>query len=87
MDMSSAAQLFESAPARFAHLLSDVEQFGGGDSGDRPSVFERLAAVLGQELAEKIVEALSEEALDRLDMGLSAAFAEHLATTLAKDAR
>ena len=76
---SAAAQLVEIAAARSGRLLADVEQFDGDGRDDRPSVFERLAAVLGQDFAERIVTALSAEALDRLDDALTPAFAEHLA--------
>ena len=50
-----------------------------------PSVFDRLAAALGRDFAERIVTALSAEALDRLDSALTPAFAEHLAGVLAKE--
>jgi hypothetical protein len=84
--MSSAtARLVEIAPARSARLLADLEQFDGRGGDDRPSVFDRLAAALGQELAERIVRALSAEALDRLDAALSPAFAERLAAALANE--
>lgn len=84
--MSSAATwLVELAPARSARLLADVEQFDGDGRDDRSSVFDRLAAALGEEFAERIVKALSAEALDRLDSALTPAFAEHLAAALAKE--
>jgi hypothetical protein len=84
--MSSAAPwLVEVAPARSARLLADVEQFDGDGRDDRRSVFDRLTAALGEDLAERIVEALSTEALDRLDCALTPTFAEHLAATLAKE--
>ena len=76
---SAAAHLVEIAPARSARLLADVGQFDGGGRDDRSSVFERLAVVLGQDFAERIVTALSAEALDRLDGALTPAFSEHLA--------
>jgi hypothetical protein len=82
---SAAARLIEIAPARSARLLADVEQFDGDGHDGRPSVFDRLAATLGEALAEKIVSALSAEASDRLDAGLTPAFAEHLAATRAKE--
>jgi hypothetical protein len=84
--MSSATvRLVEIAPARSAHLLADLVQFDGRGGDDRPSVFDRLAAALGQELAERILRALSVEALDRLDAALTPAFAQRLAAALAKE--
>ena len=56
---------------------------GGRD--DRPSVSDRLAVALGEDLAEGIVKALSAEALVRLDSALTPAFADHLASVLAKE--
>jgi hypothetical protein len=82
---SSAVWLVEIAPARSARLLADVAQFDQSGGGGRPSVLDRLAVALGQDLAERIVEALSDEAVDTLDVGLSAAFADHLAAALAKE--
>ena len=82
---SAAARFVESAPARSARLLADVDQIGGGGRDDRPSVVDRLAAALGRDLAEAIVTALSADALDRLDAALTPAFAEHLARVLAKE--
>jgi len=82
---SAAARLVEVSPARSARLLADVEQFNGGGRGDRPSVYDRLAAALGEDFAERIVKALSAEALDRLDSALTPAFADHLAAVLGKE--
>lgn len=83
---SAAARLFEIAPTRSARLLADVEEaFDGGGRDDRPPVFDRLASALGRDFAERIVTALSAEALDRLDAALTPAFAEHLAAALAKE--
>ena len=82
---SAAAWLVEVAPARSARLLADVEQFDGDGGDGRPSVVERLAAALGEALAEKIVSALTAEASGRLDAALTPAFAEHLADALAKE--
>ena len=85
-DMSSAAAwLVEVAPAGSARLLADVKQFDDRGRDDRPSVFDRLAAALGEALAEKIVSALSTEDLDRLDSALTPAFADHLAAVFAKE--
>ena len=81
----ASAWLAEVAPARSARLLADVEQFDGDGRDDRRSVFERLTAALGEDFAERIVNALSAEALDRLDSALTPAFAEHLATLLANE--
>jgi hypothetical protein len=84
--MSAATvRLVEAASARSARLLADLEQFDGRGGDDRLSVFDRLAAALGQERADKIIRALSAEALDRLDAALSSAFAERLAAALAKE--
>jgi hypothetical protein len=84
--MSAATvRLVEKAPARSARLLADLQQFDGRGGDDRPSVFDRLAAALGQELAERIIRALSAEARDRLDAALTPAFAERLAAALAKE--
>jgi hypothetical protein len=82
---SAAAWLVEVAPARSARLRADVGQFDGGGRDGRSSVFDRLAAALGEDFAERIVKALSAEALDRLDTALTPAFAEHLAAALAKE--
>jgi hypothetical protein len=82
---SAAAWLVEVSPARSARLLADVEQFDGGGRDDRASVYDRLAVALGEDFAERIVKALSAEALDRLDSALTPAFAEHLAAVLAKE--
>ena len=82
----AAAWLVEIAPTHSTRLLPDVEEaFDGGGRDDRPSVFERLEAALGRDFAERIVGALSAEALDRLDAALTPAFAEHLAGVLAKE--
>jgi hypothetical protein len=82
---STAARLVEIAPTHSARLLADVGQFDGRGRGDRPSVFDRLSAALGRDFAERIVTALSAEALDRLDAALTPAFADHLAAALAKE--
>ena len=84
--MSSVdARLVEIAPTRSARLLADVRQFDGGGRDDRPPVFDRLSAALGRDFAERIVTALSAEALDRLDAALTPAFAEHVAAALAEE--
>ena len=85
MSMSSAPPLFEIAPTRAARLLSDMKQFDGSDRDERPPVFDRLAAALGHDFAERIVVALSADALDRLDSALNPAFAERLRAVLAKE--
>lgn len=84
--MSSVdARLVEIARTRSARLLADVGQFDGGGRDDRPPVFDRLSAALGRDFAERIVTALSAEALDRLDAALTPAFAEHVAAALAEE--
>ena len=82
--MSSAAWL-EVPPAVSTRLLFDLNQFDGGGRDGRPSVFDRLADALGEDFAEKIVKALSADALDRLDAALTPAFAQHLADVQAKE--
>jgi hypothetical protein len=82
MGMSTVARLVTITPACSARVLADLEAFDGG-GGDRSSVRDRLAAALGADLAEKIVTVLSAEAIDRLDAGLTPAFANHLAGALA----
>ena len=80
--MSAAASLVAAAPSSSARLLADV---GEPRAKPREPVVDRLAAALGREFAERLVAALSKDALDRLDHGLSAEFAERLAA-LAKEA-
>jgi hypothetical protein len=82
---SAAAWLIEVAPARSARLLADVKQFDDGGRDDRPSVYDRLSAALGEDFAERIVKALSAEALDQLDSALTPAFADHLAAVFARE--
>jgi len=85
--MSAAVELVQRATARSPRLLADVEEFDGRDPDDRRPVSDRLAAVLGADLAERVVTALSTDALDRLDSALTPAFADRLASALASETR
>ena len=85
--MSAAVELVQRATARSPRLLADVEEFDGRDPDDLRPVSDRLAAVLGADLAERVVTALSTDALDRLDSALTPAFADRLASALASETR
>jgi len=73
------------APASSPRLLADVEDAHGRGPDDREPAIDRLAAVLGDDFAERLVAALSEQALDRLDAALTPAFAARLAEVLAAE--
>ena len=83
--MSSAASLMKAAPAASARLLADVADVHGRETKDQELVVDRLAAALGREFAERLVVALSKDALDVLDAGLTRDFARRL-TALAREA-
>lgn len=72
------------APAASSRLLADVGDPGVGGGDDREPAIDRLAAVLGRDFAERLVSALSDEALGRLDAALTPAFAERLAQVLSE---
>jgi hypothetical protein len=71
----SVATLVAANPSSTARLLADVSE----DQGGREPVVDRLAGALGRELAEQLVAELSNDALSRLDAGLTPAFVDRLA--------
>jgi hypothetical protein len=77
--MSRAAKLAAVAAARSDRLLADVADFGGRGPDSRPSVEDRLERALGPDLAERILGALSQEALEQLDAALTPTFVQRLA--------
>jgi len=86
-DMSAAATLINADSAASSRLLADVSAAHGHDSDHRESALDRLAVVLGQEFADRLVAALSTHARNRLEAALSREFADHIAAALAKERR
>ena len=80
----SAATLIEAAPAASSRLLLDVKELHGRRAGREP-VPARLEAVLGRELADRLVAALSEPDRRRLEAALSPDFADRLTSLLAEE--
>jgi hypothetical protein len=81
----SVATLVAANPSSSARLLADLAEGHGRPSGDHQPVVDRLSVALGREFAERLVAELSQDALGRLDAGLSPAFVDRL-TELASDA-
>jgi hypothetical protein len=52
------------APAESPRLLADMQALDETDPGDREPALERLEAVLGRDFADRLVAALSSEAVD-----------------------
>lgn len=77
--MSAAATLMANGCSSRQRLFADVLDV------DREPVTERLASALGREFAERLVGALSDDALGRLDAALGREFLERLAI-LAREA-
>lgn len=75
----SAATLMAVESAASSRLLADVQEphGSGGDDGETP--LERLEAALGRDFADRLVDALSADALGRLTAALSQDFADRLA--------
>jgi hypothetical protein len=82
----SAATLIEAAPAASSRLLVDVEQLHGRRDGRDPAP-ARLEALLGRELAERLVAVLSDSDRRRLEGALSPEFADRVTSLLAKERR
>lgn len=79
--MSAAGLVEDVARIASRRVLADVHDSGGGESAR-----QRLEAALGLDFAERLVDALSSEALDRLGVALkSPPFAALLAGALAKE--
>jgi hypothetical protein len=79
----SAATLINAAAAS-SRLLLDVEELHGR-LDERKSAPARLEAVLGRELAERLVAALSERDRRRLEAALSPEFADRITSLLAAE--
>lgn len=80
LDRMSAATLMVAGPtSSSSRLLADVSEPSGygGDGHGRP--LDRLAAALGRDFADRLVEALSTAALDRLEAALTREFADRIA--------
>ncbi|MFO7572410.1 MAG: hypothetical protein R6W48_07405 [Gaiellaceae bacterium] len=80
----SAATLIDAAPAASSRLLLDVEELHGRRD-EREPVPARLEALLGRELTERLVAALTERHRRRLEKALSPVFADRVAALLAEE--
>ena len=81
----SAATLVAANPSSIARLLTDVAEVHGRHADGHEPIVDRLSVALGRELAERLVAELSNEALGRLDVGLTPAFVDRL-SSLASEA-
>jgi hypothetical protein len=61
----SAPVLTEAAPAAASRLLADVNALDESDPREREPAIERLEAALGRDFADRLVAALSNEAVER----------------------
>lgn len=75
----SAATLLALDSAASPRLLAVVEVADGNGGDDRESPLDRLAAALGRDFADRLVETLSTEALGRLESALTRDFADRVA--------
>jgi hypothetical protein len=80
----SAASLIDAAPAASSRLLLDVEELHGRRDEREPAP-ARLEALLGRELTERLVAALSERDRRRLEAALSPGFADRVTSLLAEE--
>lgn len=80
----SAATLVAAAPAAASRLLLDVRELHGRGVAREPAP-ARLEAVLGRELADRLVAALSESDRRRLEAALGPEFAARVASLLAEE--
>ena len=85
LERMSAATLTVAGPtASSSRLLADVTETSGYGGDDHGRPLDRLAAALGRDFADRLVETLSTEALGRLESALSRDFADRVAE-LAKE--
>jgi hypothetical protein len=75
----SVATLVAAKPSSTARLLADVAEVHGRASTEHEPVVDRLSVALGREFAERLVAELSNDALGRLDAGLTPEFVDRLA--------
>jgi hypothetical protein len=80
LDFMSVATLVAANPSSISRLLADVAEAPGDDPNGRKPVVDRLSVALGREFAERLVAELSSDALGRLDVGLTPAFVDRLAS-------
>lgn len=80
----SAASLISAAPAASSRLLLDVEELHGRREKREPAP-ARLEAVLGRELADRLVAVLSERDRRRLEGALTPEFADRVSSLLAEE--
>ena len=79
LERMSAATLLALESAASPRLLAVVEVADGNGGDDRESPLDRLAAALGRDFADRLVETLSTEALGRLESALTRDFADRVA--------
>ena len=76
--MSAATLMVAGSTASSSRLLADVSEAPGYGGDDHGSPLDRLAAALGRDFADRLVETLSTEALGRLESALSRDFADRI---------
>ena len=77
--MSAATLVVARPTASSPRLLADVDELPGDGGDDRGRPLDRLAATLGRDFADRLVQALSSAALDRLEAALNREFADRIA--------